>query len=66
MISINEVSPVLIPIIALLIPIVGIIAGVTLKITRLNLLHETIRHLAANGQPIPPELLNKIIDRKSS
>jgi hypothetical protein len=60
----NELSPNLIPIIALLIPIVGIIGGVTLKITRLNLLHETIRQLAAKGQPIPPELLNTIIDKK--
>ncbi len=60
----NELSPNLIPIVALLIPIVGIIAGVTLKITRLNLLHETVRQLGANGQPIPPELLNMIIDRK--
>lgn len=60
----NELSPNLIPIIALLIPIVGIIAGVALKITRLNLLHETVRQLGANGQTIPPELLNMIIEKK--
>jgi hypothetical protein len=64
--SLNELSPLLIPIIALLIPIVGIIAAVALKITRLHLLHETVRHLSANGQPIPPELLNKIADNRPS
>jgi hypothetical protein len=62
----TDISPLLIPIIALLIPIVGIIAWTTVKITRLNLLHETARHLSANGQPIPPELLAKIIGDKSS
>ena len=60
----SDLSPLLIPIVALLIPIVWIIAWVTLKITRLNLLHETIRHLSASGQTVPPELLNQIIDKK--
>lgn len=63
--SLNDISPVLIPIIALLIPIAGIVAWATVKVTRLNLLHETVRHLSANGQPIPPELLEKIVGRKS-
>jgi hypothetical protein len=61
--SFTDMSPILIPIVALLIPIVGIIAGVTLKITRLQLLHETVRQISANGQPIPPELLNQIIGK---
>ncbi len=61
----NDLSPLLIPLMALLIPIVWIIAGAALKITRLNLLHETVRHLSSNGQPIPPELLSKIVDTKS-
>ena len=60
----TDISPLLIPIIALLIPIVGIIAWATVKIIRMNLLHETARHLSANGQPIPPELLAKIIGDK--
>lgn len=60
----SNLSPLLVPIIALLIPIVAIIAGVVLKITRLHLLHETVRHLSENGHPIPPELLNQIIDKK--
>lgn len=62
--ALSDISPLLIPIIALLIPVVGIIAWATVKITRLNLLHETARHLSANGQPIPPELLEQIIGKK--
>lgn len=60
----TDISPLLVPIVALLIPIVAIIANVTLKITRLNLLHETVRQISASGQPVPPELLNRIIDGK--
>jgi hypothetical protein len=60
----TSVSPILIPIVALLIPIVGIIAGAVLKVQKLQLLHETIRVLSANGQPIPQQLLDQIIDKK--
>jgi uncharacterized membrane protein len=60
----TTVSPILIPIVALLIPIVGIIAGAVLKIQKLQLLHETIRVLSANGQQIPQELLDKILEKK--
>lgn len=62
----TDVSPLLIPIIALLVPIAGIIAWATVKITRMNLLHETARHLSSNGQPIPPELLAEITGYKNS
>jgi hypothetical protein len=60
----NDLSPNLIPLTALLIPIVAIIGSVVLKIQRLQLLHETVRQISASGQPVPPELLNKIIDGK--
>ncbi|QJD92566.1 hypothetical protein HH213_22210 [Duganella dendranthematis] len=60
----TSVSPILIPIVALMIPIVGIIAGAVLKVQKLQLLHETIRVLSANGQPIPQQLLDQIIDKK--
>jgi len=60
----TDISPLLIPIITLLIPIVGIISWATVKIIRMNLLHETVRHLSVNGQPIPPELLAKITGDK--
>lgn len=60
----TDMSPLLIPIIALLIPIVGIVAWAVVKTTRMNLLHETVRHLSSNGLPIPPELLAQITDDK--
>lgn len=60
----NDLSPNLVPVTALLIPIVAIIGNVVLKIHRLQLLHETVRQISASGQPVPPELLNKIIDGK--
>jgi len=60
----TDLSPILVPLTTLLIPIVWIICSVVLKITRLHLLHETIRHLSASGQPIPPELLDQIIGKK--
>jgi hypothetical protein len=60
----TDVSPNLVPVILFLIPIIWIIASVVLKITRLQLLHETIRQLSANGQPIPPELLDHILGKK--
>jgi hypothetical protein len=62
----TDVSPILVPIIALLIPIVALIAGAAVRIARLNLLNETVRQMGKNGQPIPPELLEKIAGRKSS
>ena len=66
MTTLTDLSPILIPVIALLIPIVGIIASTILKLTRLHLLHETVRSLSANGQPIPPELLSEIAGKKPS
>jgi hypothetical protein len=62
----TEVSPILVPIIALLVPIVALVAWAAVKIARLNLLNETVRQMSKNGQPIPPELLEKIAGRKSS
>ena len=64
--SLSDLSPVLIPIIALLIPIVSVIAIATLKIVRLQLLHETIRQLSASGQTVPSVLLNEIVNTKAS
>ncbi|MYN43788.1 hypothetical protein GTP23_01735 [Pseudoduganella sp. FT93W] len=64
--SLTDMSPVLIPVIALLIPIASIIAWAVIKVTRLNLLHETIRHISSTGQPIPPELLAEIVSSKRS
>ncbi|MBA5635890.1 hypothetical protein H3H37_02350 [Duganella sp. LX20W] len=63
--TLTDLSPILIPLVALLIPIVGIIASTVLKVTRLHLLHETVRSLSASGQAIPPELLSEIVGKKS-
>ncbi len=49
--------PVLIPILALMIPIVAIVAHYLTKSRREQAMHETIRELVKAGQPIPPELL---------
>lgn len=49
--------PVLIPILALMIPIVAIVAHYLTKSRREQALHETVRELVKAGQPIPPELL---------
>ena len=56
----TDISPQLVPVIALAIPIVGVVAWAIVKITQLNLLHETVRQLSSNGQAVPPELLAKI------
>lgn len=50
-------APLLIPIIALLIPIVAIVAHYLGKANSERLRHETMRELIRAGQPIPPELL---------
>jgi len=50
-------GPLMIPILALLIPIVAIVAHHLGKAHSERQRHETIRELARAGQPIPPELL---------
>ncbi|RVT84828.1 DUF6249 domain-containing protein [Inhella crocodyli] len=48
----------LIPLTAMLIPIVAIVAYYLNKASKDRLRHETIRELVRAGQPIPPELLS--------
>jgi len=62
----TDISPVVIPVLALLVPIVGVIAWAAVRITQMNLLHETVRQISANGQPIPPELMARITGDKQS
>ncbi|MFT7774295.1 DUF6249 domain-containing protein [Roseateles sp.] len=59
---IEVISPLLIPILALLIPIVAIVAHYMGKAHGERQRHETIRELARAGQPIPPELLADLQD----
>lgn len=58
--NMRHVLPFLVPIMALMIPIVAIIMGIQAKMRREQLLHETLRQLADKGQPLPPELLNQL------
>jgi len=53
----QQLGPYLVPILALLIPIVAIVGKHVASIRRDELIHETMRQLSARGQPIPPELL---------
>nr|WP_316642094.1 DUF6249 domain-containing protein [uncultured Roseateles sp.] len=55
-------GPLMIPILALLIPIVAIVAHYLAKASSERQRHETIRELARAGQPIPPELLTEVQD----
>ena len=55
----------IIPFLALLIPLVAIIGGLLVKAHRLQLQHETLRQLAESGQPIPQELLEASIQPTS-
>ncbi|KQY88575.1 DUF6249 domain-containing protein [Pelomonas sp. Root1444] len=55
-------SPLMIPILALLIPIVAIVAHYLGRANSERQRHETIRELVRAGQPIPPELLGDVQD----
>jgi hypothetical protein len=55
----------LIPLVALMIPIVAIIAGVIEHRHNESERHETMRQLAKSGQPIPVELLRNRRQRRS-
>lgn len=53
----RENFPILIPILALMIPIVAILAHYMAKSRRDQAIQETVREIVRAGQPIPPELL---------
>lgn len=60
--NIQSALPLFIPILAMFIPIVAILAHYIGKAHGERQRHETIRELARAGQPIPPELLNDVQD----
>ena len=69
--ELSHLAPFLIPIVALLIPIVAIISFYISKSRREQLMHETLRQLSERGQTIPPELLSgsfgaELKDRQNS
>lgn len=47
----------LIPILALCIPIIALLGGIVLKLRREQWLHATLREYAERGQPVPAEVL---------
>ena len=54
----QSLGPLIIPILALIIPIVAILSHYISKTSIERERHETIRALAKAGQPVPPELLD--------
>ncbi len=60
------ITPLLIPILALFIPIVAIVAHHLGKANSERQRHETIRELARAGQPIPPELLSAVQEAEAA
>lgn len=56
--SVSDLALLLIPLLALMIPIVVVVAHYMSKAHSERQRHETIRELARAGQPIPPELLD--------
>lgn len=56
-IHLKQILGLLVPLLALMIPIVAIVAGVRQKMARDAHMHETVRALAEKGQSVPPELL---------
>lgn len=55
--ALDNIVPLLIPIVGMLIPIIAIVMGLAAKMHRDKLRHETLRAFAERGQPVPPELL---------
>ena len=58
--TLKHIAPFLIPILGLSIPIVAIIWSYRSRMHQSTLLHETIRHLSDQGNPIPQSLLDQL------
>lgn len=56
--DLQHLAPLLIPIVALFVPIVAIVMGVSARMRRTELMHETLRQMVAQGREIPPQLLD--------
>lgn len=61
--TLKHVLPLVIPMMALLIPLLAIGIKGWARIRRDRELHETIRQIVAQGQPVPPELLSEATSR---
>jgi hypothetical protein len=56
--SLNLLAPFIIPIVALMIPLLAVYLSIQARIRRTQALHETIRQLGASGHPIPQALID--------
>ena len=56
--DLQHLAPFLIPIVGMFIPIVAIVMGVSARMRRTELMHETLRQMVAQGREIPPQLLD--------
>ena len=56
--DLSHLAPFIIPIVAMFVPIVAIVMGVSARMRRTELMHETLRQMVAQGREIPPQLLD--------
>ena len=57
-IALRHLAPFIIPIVALMIPLLAIYLTIQARIRRTEALHETIRQLGTSGHPIPQALID--------
>ncbi len=60
--TLKHLAPFLIPVIALMIPLLAIGINGWVQVRRSRELHESIRHLASAGQPVPAEFIKAVQD----
>jgi hypothetical protein len=63
--TLKHLAPFVIPIVALLIPIIAILMRAKERMLRNQNLHETIRQISEKGLPIPEELLKAAVSDPS-
>jgi hypothetical protein len=59
--TLKHIAPFAIPLLALCIPIVALLIAGIVRIKGQRQLHETIRHMAEKGLPVPEELINAVV-----
>jgi Domain of unknown function (DUF6249) len=59
--TLKHLAPFVIPIIALFIPIVAVVMSNLSRMRRNAQMHETVRHMVAQGQPVPSELIQALM-----
>jgi hypothetical protein len=59
--TLKHLAPFVVPIIALFIPIVAVVMSTLSRMRRNAQMHETVRHMVAQGQPVPSELIQALM-----